>query len=68
MLRIGAIDIDLIEVIDKQFKIIDNDKSGFVTNAEVNGLLTFTKFDYDSTGRLDLGEFVALMASPGSAD
>ena len=28
----------------------------------MNGLLTFTKYDYDGTNQLDLAEFVAMMA------
>lgn len=60
-LRIGALDMDLLKVIDSQFDLIDSDDSGAVTNAEVDAVQTFYKYDKDHSGTLCLKEFVLML-------
>ena len=52
LLRIGAVDAHLLEMIQKQYEYIDADGDGCITRAEVDAVHNFTKYDVDNSGFL----------------
>ena len=58
LLRLGVVDLDLLEMINDRFDELDVLNDGNISPMEMHAALVFNKYDVDGSGELEINEFI----------